>query len=61
MENQVYQRHLQWMSNGTSYSDFLCGTQDDSYIIYFFKVNLFIFNWRVVALQYCVGFCHTAT
>ena len=61
MENHVYQRHLQWMSNGTSYSDFLCRTQDDSYIIYFFKVNLFIFNWRIVALQYCVGFCHTAT
>ena len=24
-------------------------------------VNLFIFNWRVIALQYCVGFCHTTT
>ena len=22
---------------------------------------LFIFNWRIVALQYCVGFCHTST
>ena len=22
---------------------------------------LFIFNWRIVALQCCVGFCHTAT
>ena len=20
--------------------------------------NLFIFNWRIIALQYCVGFCH---
>ena len=19
----------------------------------------FIFNWRIIALQYCVGFCHT--
>ena len=23
--------------------------------------NLFIFNWRIIALQYCVGFCHTST
>ena len=22
--------------------------------------NLFIFNWRTIALQYCVGFCHTS-
>ena len=22
---------------------------------------LFIFNWRLIALQYCVGFCHTTT
>ena len=21
-------------------------------------LNLFIFNWRIIALQYCVGFCH---
>ena len=27
--------------------------------IYFF--NLFIFNWRIIALQYCVGFYHTST
>ena len=20
----------------------------------------FIFNWRIIALQYCVGFCHTS-
>ena len=19
---------------------------------------LFIFNWRIIALQYCIGFCH---
>ena len=23
--------------------------------------NLFIFNWRIIALQYYIGFCHTAT
>ena len=23
--------------------------------------NIFIFNWRIIALQYCVGFCHTST
>ena len=21
---------------------------------------LFIFNWRIIALQYCAGFCHTS-
>ena len=26
-----------------------------------FSINLFIFNWRTVALQYCVRFCHTST
>ena len=23
--------------------------------------NLFIFNWRIITLQYCVGFCETST
>ena len=23
--------------------------------------KLFIFNWRIIALQYCVGFCHIST
>ena len=22
--------------------------------------KLFIFNWRITALQYCIGFCHTS-
>ena len=26
----------------------------------FFFVYLFIFNWRMIALQCCVGFCHTS-
>ena len=26
-----------------------------------FFFNLFIFNWRIIALQCCVGFCHTST
>ena len=26
-----------------------------------FKKILLIFNWRMIALQHCVGFCHTAT
>ena len=28
---------------------------------FLFVKNLFIFNWRTIALQYCVGFCHTST
>ena len=26
----------------------------------FFFFKLFICNWRIIALQYCVGFCHTS-
>ena len=26
-----------------------------------FFLNLFTFNWRIIALQYCVGFCHPST
>ena len=28
---------------------------------YIFSFNFFVFNWRIIALQYCVGFCHTST
>ena len=27
----------------------------------FHYLNLFIFNWRTIALRHCVGFCHTST
>ena len=27
----------------------------------YFFFNLFIFNWRIIVLQNCVGFCHTST
>ena len=36
----------------------LKGVQD---LINFKKIHLFIFNWRMIALQYCVGFCHLST
>ena len=26
-----------------------------------FLKNVFVFNWKIIALQYCVGFCHTST
>ena len=30
--------------------------------VFFFFFNLFIYlNWRLIALQYCSGFCHTLT
>ena len=28
-------------------------------LIFFYFFFEFIFNWRMIALQYCVGFCHT--
>ena len=30
------------------------------YIFFLFLINLFIFNWRVTALQNCVDFCQTS-
>ena len=27
----------------------------------FVYILIFIFNWKIIALQCCVGFCHTAT
>ena len=32
------------------------GLLDDTVVLFFL---IFMFNWRIVALQYCVGFCHT--
>ena len=29
--------------------------------LFFFNLNLFIFDWKIIALQYCVGFCHVST
>ena len=28
--------------------------------VIFHFLNLFIFNWRIITLQYCDGFCHTS-
>ena len=30
-------------------------------VFLFFNLNLFIFTWKIIALQYCVGFCHIST
>ena len=27
----------------------------------FFLLNVLMFNWKIIALQYCVVFCHTST
>ena len=32
-----------------------------SFFGFFLSLNLFIFNWRIIALQYCVDFCHIST
>ena len=31
----------------------------DLFVVFSCFINLFICNWRIIALQYCVGFCHT--
>ena len=28
---------------------------------YLFKNEFIYFNWRLITLQYCGGFCHTST
>ena len=30
-------------------------------VFFFFKKKLIYFNWRLITLQYCNGFCHTLT
>ena len=35
------------------------GNDGEFFILFlFFEIN---FNWRLIALQYCGGFCHTLT
>ena len=29
--------------------------------LFFKALRFFVFNWRIIALQYCVGFCYTST
>ena len=31
------------------------------FYFYFFKYKFNYFNWRLITLQYCIGFCHTST
>ena len=48
----------------TKYTTHRASLSSPSLSCSFFLVDflvLFIFNWRIVALQYCVGFCHTST
>ena len=36
----------------------------DSFTVFFFlifKIKFIYFNWRIITLQYCDGFCHTLT
>ena len=41
------------------WSTFSC-SQVTTHSMLFDFFNLFIFNWGIIALQYCVGFCHTS-
>ena len=43
-----------------SVSDFFFISILSSEIGHCFFFNLFIFNWGIIALQYCVGLCHTS-
>ena len=37
------------------------GRESDFFFNFFFKKILIYFNWRLITLQYCGGFCHTLT
>ena len=38
---------------------FICGVEKEEDKVFYFIFNLF--DWRVISIQYCVGFCHTTT
>ena len=43
----------------TELTELIKDKEKEKKLFYFF--NLFIFNWRIIALQYCIGSCHTST
>ena len=45
-------------SGGSSVTEGFLGKENA--LLSFLK-NVFIFNWRIIALQYCIGFCQTST
>ena len=63
-----YNEHISYLSEYKSIAFFLIASWDWYAIIYvkiFSTIFLFFFsfpflNWRIIALQYCVGFCHTS-
>lgn len=51
----------EWINTMDKYSGILFSIkqiENSFFQIYFLK---FIFNWRMIALHYCVAFCHTST
>ena len=58
---QVYWSGLSFSSPGDLPHPCLLDWQADEDIHFFiFLLNLFIFNGRITALQYWIGFCHTS-
>ena len=42
-------------------STLLLGYNPLQYSIFYFLEEFIYFNWRLITLQYCSGFCHTVT
>ena len=38
-----------------------CWLRELKLVCFFFYLNLFIFNWKIIALQHCDGLCDTST
>ena len=53
-------RILEWVAISSSRGSSRSRDQTCIWFIVFF-FNSFIFNWRIIALQYWFGFCHTST
>ena len=52
---------LLWASQAGQFQGEVKVVPGASFLRFFLLKLILIFNWRIIALQYCIGFCHTAT
>ena len=55
------QKSLAGMSMGLQESDSTLQLNKQQSMLPFLKTLIIYFNWRLISLQYCDGFCHTLT
>ena len=47
--------------NQKVWTSFLRSWVGGGWVLFLFFFSIFVFNWKIIALQYCVGFCHMST